>query len=308
MVRASVLVSVTALCAVAGAQAPDREGAKLFEEGRALAKEGKYAEACDRFANSLKLDPAIGTQLNYADCHEKLGRNADAWRLFDAAADTEKITNPTRAKYARERADALLPKLGIVVLQLPTPDVPGLSIEVAGRSIKPAAVIRDLVEPGPVTITVSAPNAVPFHDTQRIAAGQIVTIDVPAVETREPGPGPTVTRRRRSRVYLAYGVGGAGAVSLITGVILGMTAKSRYEEQFAKGRCMEADPAPICFPDGFEAQTAALDLATIGTVFGVAGLVLGATGAVLFVTAPRDLVITPTATSQSAGLSVVGSF
>src|SRR5690242_6888770 len=53
MVRVLVPVCVAALCAVAGAEAPKNEGAKLFDEGRALAKVGKYAEACDRFERSL---------------------------------------------------------------------------------------------------------------------------------------------------------------------------------------------------------------------------------------------------------------
>jgi tetratricopeptide (TPR) repeat protein len=303
------LVCVTALCAVASANAPVTEATKLFEQGRALAKQGKYAEACERFEKSLELDPAIGTQLNYADCHEKLGRHVEAWRLFDAAADAEKMTKPERAKYARERADALLPKLGVIVLKLATPDVAGLSISIGGRSVEPAGTVREIVEPGSVPMVISVAGRVQLEETRRIAAGKTLTIDLPAFDaTPETVPDTTSKRRRPSRVYLAYGIGGFGAASFVTGVVLGFSAKNKYEAQFTNHNCMDADSAPICNEVGFDEQNAALQRATMGTVFGIGGLVLLASGAVLFVTAPRDLVIAPTATLQSAGLSLVGSF
>ena len=185
MVRglASVLVLMVTT-SVASAQ-PDPQGAKLFDEGRALAKAGKYAEACAKFSASLAIDPAIGTQLNYADCNEKLDHNADAWRLFDGAADAEKITNPERAKYARGRADALLPKLGVVIVKLATPDAPMLAVSIGGRTVKPAPVIKEIVDPGQVSITVTAKGTAPFQVNEKVSAGTTATIDVPAfaVET-----------------------------------------------------------------------------------------------------------------------------
>ena len=36
----------------------------LFKQGKKLAAEKKYGEACPAFEQSMKLDPAIGTQLN----------------------------------------------------------------------------------------------------------------------------------------------------------------------------------------------------------------------------------------------------
>jgi len=47
---------------VPGGQAA--EGARLFEEARVLVKEGKFAEACEKFTQSYQLDRAAGTQLN----------------------------------------------------------------------------------------------------------------------------------------------------------------------------------------------------------------------------------------------------
>ena len=124
-VGALTSIFVLVLTAVATAQPqPNPEGARLFEEGRELAKDGKFEQACDKFEKSLELDPAIGTQLNYADCQEQLHHNAQAWRLFDSAADAEKITKPERAAFARSRADKLLAKVGVVILKIVQPDAP----------------------------------------------------------------------------------------------------------------------------------------------------------------------------------------
>jgi hypothetical protein len=52
-------------------------------------------------------------------------------------------------------------------------------------------------------------------------------------------------------------------------------------------------------------------MANVGTAFFVGGAVLVATGAVLYLTAPKadgDLVVTPTASPTGAGLTVVGTF
>ncbi len=306
MVRVLALAVVMALGRVASAGDP--EGARLFEEGRALAKDGKYAEACEAFKQSFALDPAIGTQLNYADCHEKLGQYAEAWRRFDAAADAEMITNPQRAKYSRERADALLPRLGVVVLEVGSPDAKDLEVTVNDRVVEPGAVVREIVDPGEIEIAASARGATPFHATEKVDAGQTVKVAIPAFPDTGEASTLVDAPRRRSRVYLAYGLGGAGVLSLAAGVVIGLAAKGDYEAEFDSGRCMDVEPGPVCTTEGANAQNRARDLATVGTVLGVGGIVLAAGAAVVFFTAPRDLVVTPTASSQSVGLAVVGNF
>src|SRR3569623_3520899 len=115
---------------VAAAQTPS-EGAKLFEQGRELAKQNKYSEACAKFAQSYALDNGVGTELNLADCHEHLGHIAQAWRRRDDAAQRS-ADNPSRQKFAKDRADSLAPKLAPAVVNVPDPDVAGLSITIVG--------------------------------------------------------------------------------------------------------------------------------------------------------------------------------
>lgn len=304
---ARVLVFIVGLTAIAAAQ-PSPQSTKLFEEGRALAKDGKWSEACDKFAKSLELERAPGTLLNYGDCHEHLGHLALAWRLFDeASVASDKDGNVERSKFARQRADALLLKVGTIVVKLATPSAPGLSLTIAGRITAPAAEVRDLVDPGDVVVEVSAPNMQPVRKTERVDGGKTIVVEVPALHPVVHVETAIATERRHSRVVVAYALGGIGGATLVTGVVLGFVARAQYQAQFSSGNCTEASP-PMCNIDGFNRQNNAITLANIGTVLGIGGLVMVGAGAVVYLTAPHDVVVVPTATTQSAGLAVVGRF
>ena len=56
--------------------------AALFDEGRAALQRRDWDFACAKFAASERLDPAIGTQFNLANCEEERGRLATAWVMF----------------------------------------------------------------------------------------------------------------------------------------------------------------------------------------------------------------------------------
>src|SRR5687767_5129377 len=85
----------------------------LFDEGRALTKKGDYAAACPKFVESHKLDPAGGTVLHAADCHQSEGKLATAWTEYnDALSFAVRDRRPDREKIAREQIAALTPRLG----------------------------------------------------------------------------------------------------------------------------------------------------------------------------------------------------
>ena len=80
-----------------------------------------------------------------------------------------------------------------------------------------------------------------------------------------------------------------------------------YREQIDAGNCTDTSP-PLCNVIGYSAQSNARTLANVGTGFGVAGLAVIGAGAVVFLTAPRDLMVAPTVSERSAGVTVVGRF
>src|SRR5690349_13986528 len=85
-VRAAVTAFglVTSICGAArSASSEDQAAAQaLFDDAKELVKSGKAAEACPKFEESQRLDPGLGTQLNLADCYERIGRTASAWTIY----------------------------------------------------------------------------------------------------------------------------------------------------------------------------------------------------------------------------------
>ena len=69
-----VAVAIPLAGPAAFADTPDAD--TLFRQGRASAEAGDYPHACVAFTESFRLEPALGTLLNLADCEEHVGRVA----------------------------------------------------------------------------------------------------------------------------------------------------------------------------------------------------------------------------------------
>src|SRR5262245_49057221 len=89
------LATSTASAQSAGAKA---EAEALFEAGRALLASDDYDKACEKFLASERLDPAVGTLMNLAECSKRAGRTATAWAYLREAAALAR----TRGDAARE--------------------------------------------------------------------------------------------------------------------------------------------------------------------------------------------------------------
>jgi hypothetical protein len=315
------ILVLLALTAAAHAQPSDpTAGAKLFEEGRELAKQNRFAEACDKFEKSYALDNGVGTELNLADCQEHLGHFAMAYRMFDEAAS--RLAGDNRQKFAHDRAEALVPKLATTVVKLADAAAPGVSVTIAGRAVKASAEITERVDPGTITVRVVIPGKPTFEKSQSAAAGATVIFDAggggaTTTTTTDIKPNPTTptvtttdtptTVRRHGRVVAAYITGGAGLATLGVGIGLGFAANSKYNTAVA-AHCTKNGTQIICDSTGYADTHDAGTLADTGTVIGAVGLAAVAAGAILFFTAPRDIVVTPTASDRAAGLSISGRF
>jgi len=289
------------------------EADRLFEEGRALAKGGHYAEACDRFAKSLAIERTIGTELNLADCHQQLGHLREAWGMFIAAqADAQADGDAKRATFARERATALEPKMTTMVVRVAQPALPGLVLTIAGRTTPPALEIHEHADPGEIDVIATAPGVPTVKRTATGAAGATVVVEIPALDTsvhRVPPAVATEGPRERGRVRLAYGFGAGGIASAITAATLTWVGHSHYRTAVDGPHCSSVTGGVSCDDIGTKAIHDAQHLADIGTGFAVASGALIGTAAILYFTAPREKIfVHPQASAQTVGVIVGGSF
>lgn len=312
--RLAVLAVLVVSAHTIRARADDKaDAARLFEEGRALVKQERFAEACGKFAESYKLEKAPGTALNLADCFERQNQPEDAWRLYDTAARDPQAT-PAKVKFARDHADALAGKLGTVILTIHDPAVAGLTVKVGTHDLAPARELRDVVEPSDVEVVVAAPGNTPFKKVVHATAGSVTSVDVPAMKAVAPPPPPppkpqpqpptdnVEVHRKRSRVYLAGGLGGAGVIAFAVALGYALDAKSTYDAAFDHG-CVKMATGNFCDTVGQRYIDDAGSEADIATGLVIGGAVLAGAAAAVFFTAPTETVVVhPVATAHSVGI------
>lgn len=320
MGRAALVFAL--LCAGTFAHAqPKPEGARLFEQGRDLAKAGKFAEACEAFQKSYAIDRAPGTALNFGDCLEKLGQLRKSWQMYDEAAREFEKLGDARSKFARERAGAVAPRLGTLIVKVAEPTIPGLVVKIGNESLPPLAQMIERYEPGSIEVTATAPGRGPFAITARTAAGANVIVEIPVLARTgraDPPPPPPDTpepiatatgRRDPARVKLAIGLGAGGGVALVVGGVLALSARASYNDALDSMECTKATGTLVCNPDGAEQVRSAGTRANVATGFAIGGGVLAAAAVVLYVTAPREtLQVAPMASGTSIGLGIRGAF
>jgi hypothetical protein len=322
-VRAVVVALFTLLTAVVAAQPkpdPTAEATRLFEEGRALADKKDYTGACDRFARSYALVAALGTQLNLGECHEKLGHLAEAWRQFDHAAADAEHASATRAKYARQRAESLLPKLTTVSIHVAHADLTGLELRVNGRIVPVAAEVHEMADPGDIAVALTAPNTPGFARSTRGLAGTTVEIDVPALDaptttTTTPTPPPphvdttpALGERDRGRVHLSWGLAGGAAATAITSVAFLVIGKNDYNKAANGPHCVRDDTGVYCDSIGTTDIQHAQRLADVSTGFAIGTGVLAAAAVIVYFTAPRSVVVAPVSGNGSVGVTLSTRF
>jgi len=297
------------MTAVARAQPPPSEADRLFEAGRELAHKGDYAGACDKFEKSYALEPALGTQLNLADCDEHLGHLRAAWERYLAAAlQAERAGETKRAEFARQRADAVAAKLATIVIDVADPTLPGLAIAIAGRSVPPGREIRDRVDPGDLDVTATAPGKPDFTTKVHAVAGETAIVAIPAAGQPPPPPPPLppiVDSPRRGRIRLAWGLAAGAGAAAITSVVIGAVARDDYQTATGNGHCAQQSIGLVCDGLGASQVHRAQSLAEVATVFGIGALALGAASAYIYFTAPP---VAPLATRTAIGLTWSGRF
>lgn len=259
---------------------------KLFREGKALMDQKNYKEACPKFAESNRLDPGSGTLIALGACDEADGKLASAWGAYtEAVSAARRDNNPKREKAAAERAKKLEPKLSHVTFRVAasTAALDGLLVKQDGVEIGSAAWDKAPIDPGEHTLEVTAAKKQRWSTTFTVGAeSDDETVDVPELADVPVAPvAPESTPIPPSKIA-GFVLGGVGAVSVITGAILGGLAIAASDD--AKSKCTPqlcTDPAVV------DENDRAKTFADVSTVTMILGAVTLAAGVVFIFAAPK---------------------
>lgn len=267
----------------------------LFQEARELLGRGQLDEACPKFLESERLDPATATLLAVATCHEKQGQWATAWAEFtEAAGRARQEGRKDRERLALERMEFLAPRLSTltIVVSPELAEIEGLRILRDGLEIRQAVYNRALpIDGGVHEVELSAPGYLSEKLSVTVARERDrVTLNLPSLR-REPRavspaastsattapttePSPPVGATGTQLMGVGLSVAGIGAATVGAAFLVGALLKKDQSNAYCAGNA--------CEPRGLELRTEAVDRGNLATVFGVGGALLGAAGLTLY--------------------------
>lgn len=182
---------------VAWAQGNEAIAESLFIEGKQLYSEEKYAQACQKLAQSHKADPAGGTVLLLAMCYEQLGKTATAWAKYgEAVAVARRDGRTDRAQKAQESMDALAQQLSYAKVSLNPEVQPPASMEFVLDDTQIPTLVDAKVplDPGAHRLVVRAKGFEPWvHEFQVTDPSAVTTILVPALKPLATSTSPQAT-------------------------------------------------------------------------------------------------------------------
>lgn len=337
MKLAITLVSVLVLTSVAHADKKEK-AESLFKQGKKAMGEKRYADACEAFEESYKLDPGIGAELNVAKCYEEWGKIGRAFTAYQLAE-----------KLAKDASDPRVDKIHELVQTLDT-QVPRLTIKVPKDAPKDLTVTLDakpitifgesfVVDPGPHTIEYGvgdqkkqkivpmdrgAENEVSLEITDRMveaSKGGATTEPTgggkkqPKTVKAETKPAPG----RNMRIG-AIALGGAGVLAIGVSSVMTLSARGKYNDALD----MYCGGMPHgCDSMGLQITHDARSTANTATVIFLLGTAAVGGGIALYLLAPKgpaastgestdddqaSRYLVPSITSTGAGLVYGGRY
>ena len=266
----------------------------LFQQGRDLLRQGKATEACPKLAESQRLDPATGTLLALAMCHEAEGKLASAWAEFvNVEAKSRSEARPDREKVSHDRAIALQTRLSTLEIQ-----VAGHIAGLDGLEIRRDGVLLGVgawntavpVDGGEHVVEVTAHGKKPWKgkvsvksagDAQALKVPDLAAAPVASAALTGSGPVPAADRGSSKALstlqWAGVGVAGAGVIALGVGGYFLSTALGKKSD--SQNDCTKN----LCGDQGTADRKDAVSKGNTATWVGIAGGVLVAGGATLFV-------------------------
>lgn len=265
---------------------PAAEAERLFVEAKRLMADNRVTEACHAFEESQRLDPAVGTQFNIADCYERQGSLATAYKQFSDLRDVLARVGDDRAPQAGARAKALEARLPRVTVRIPwEKSVSGLLVSRDDETLDRTRFgVAEPVNPGPHKIRVQATNKKPIELTVQASEGKTEVVDVPALADTDKQV--VIRNTGFSQRNIGWVVGGVGLAAIGTSVALGLVAKSNYDS--AVEGCTDLGDRWQCPPGNKSADaSSAQSMGTAATIVGAIGGAAVVAGGVLWFLAPR---------------------
>jgi tetratricopeptide (TPR) repeat protein len=290
------LSSATVLAQIAATSATDKVAAEaLFDQARALLQKQQLSEACIKFEQSQRLDPASGTLLYLAECYERTGRTASAWATFrEAASLAQEMGQTERASVGEQRATKLEPLLAKVTLAPgENKTLEGFTLARDGEAVPAALYDVPLpLDPGEHRLEASAPGYEPWTGGFTLNPADRTSVEVPML-TPQPEAAPPATAAATEPIAAdaepapaiaadtsmpqlepdhtwVWVLGGAGTLALGVGATFGVVALNADDkaQEFCSGeRCFNTRGEEL----SDDAQTAAL---VSNVAYGVGGAAL----------------------------------
>lgn len=309
-----VVLCILALAGLAHAEGPNPAADAAFKRGRELLKAGKYADACIEFEQSNKLDPALGTKFNIAQCSEKTSKLARALELYREMLPVD--TNADRKKIVADAIPKLEARVPHLLVKVATPPA-GLALwlQVTNSPNPPKLLEANKsveIDFGEYTVIAKATGAADWSQNVRIDTegktttleppfGKPTTATPPPVEPLTttatttgtasiteplgaPADAPAPKSKRKMTGIVGMSVGGA---AIAGGVVLGVLARGKWSDakDVCGGTTCTSETKKLEAQDlGDDARSKAL----LSTIFVGAGVVAAGVGVVLFVTAPKS--------------------
>jgi hypothetical protein len=320
------VVACVAYSHVAAAQASSREplAETLFDDGKALMAQGKYAEACPKLAESERLDPALGALLALAFCHEKEGKTATAWSEFVTARGLAQRTKEIeRERLAEGYVEELEGRLVRVTIRV-SPEmqsVDGFELRQNGAPLTKATWgTTTPVDPGEQVLEATAPGKRPWTfrfvvrdgDAPRAIEVPLLEPNTPLSSASAPPLSPPLESAHAPQSHsvrtLGYAIGGLGIASVAVGAFFGVRAIEKNDD--AKALCA---PMNCTNANALDLNSQARTSATVATVAITAGLVATGVGVFLVLRSRSSdhavaLHLVPLAGSDGVGAGMRGAW
>lgn len=281
-------IVVVGLVAVSPAAADTSRADGLFQQGRTAAMAGDYVTARAKFIESQRLDPAVGTLLNIADCEEHLAHPAAALAAFRFALPQLDSTDARHA-ITKDRIATLEKRAPKLTVSLPAGAPRAVRVLRDGVPLSPRDFgVPTFVEPGLHLVTMESGDGPAQTVNVLLKEGQneTVTLDPSRLATEPVArTGPRQSDREGStQLHLGIVALGVGAAGL---AVAGLSWAQLSSNRRTLDRACDTE-TKLC--SGGEMQ-AALDAQDAGRTWsivnyaawgvGAAGL---ATGAILLLT------------------------